>query len=222
MSYQKEAFLKNEANSWFFRNKDYIDNYDSKTDHVISLIKKYNLKPNSVLEIGCSGGYRLNSLKESFPNSKFFGLDPSSEAKKYCNTNFPLINFKNGTADDLSHLGSETIDLLIVGFVFYVIDRNILFKVISEIDRVLKNNGELIILDFFSEIPTKNKYSHISEIEAFSYKQNYDEIFTSSKLYCKIDKSTSSLIDKKLNSTNKYFDNVSVSLLKKNYQSCYK
>ena len=221
MSYQKEVFLKNEANSWFFRNKDYIDNFDSKTDHVISLIKKYNLKPNWVLEIGCSAGYRLNGLKESFPNSKFFGVDPSSEAEKYCNKNFPTINFKKGTADDLSHLSSESIDLLIVGFVFYVVDRNILFKVISEIDRVLKNNGELIILDFFSEIPTKNKYSHITEIEAFSHKQNYDEIFTSSKLYCKIDKSTLNHNDKKFNSSNDYANNISVSLLKKNYSSCY-
>ena len=222
MTSQKKIFMQYEADSWFNRNKKFIENYNSKTDQVISTISKYGINPNSILEIGCSGGYRLNSLKEMFPNSKVFGIDPSNKAKKYCNNNFPLINFKKGTADDLSHLTSESIDLIIVGFVLYVIDRNILLKVISEIDRVLKNNGELIIVDFFSEIPTKNKYFHISEIDAFSYKQNYDEIFTSTKLYCKIDKSTFSHSNKKSNYTNDYHDNYTVSLLKKNYQSYFK
>ena len=61
------------------------------------------------------------------------------------------------------------------------IDRNLLLKSCYEIDRILKNNGKLIITDFYSNRPRKNKYKYIDN--TFIYKQNFYKIFTSTNNY---------------------------------------
>lgn len=219
---QTNAFIGYEADAWFHRNKSVLLNYSKNEDKVLSLIKEYNINPETVLEIGCSAGYRLNGILELFPNSSVFGIEPSKDAIAYGQTNYPRVNFINGTADNLSGFEDEAMDVIIVGFVFYVIDRNIFFKVLSEIDRVLKNGGILIIVDFFSETALKNAYHHIKEFSAFSFKQNYDEVFTASKLYYLLDKSTWNHSERKLDATDNYHDKYSVSLLKKDISASYK
>jgi len=219
---QKSAFIEYEADAWFDRNKSVLLNYSKEQDRVISLIKEYNLEPKTVLEIGCSAGYRLDGIKSSFLGSSVFGIEPSNEAIIYGQEHFAGVNFIKGTADDLSAFEDESMDIVIVGFVFYVIDRNIFFKVVSEIDRVLKNGGILIIIDFFSETALKNTYHHIKEFNAFSYKQNYDEVFTSSKLYYLLDKSTWNHSEKVLDASANYYDKYSISLLKKDVSASYK
>lgn len=218
----KHTFLKYEADEWFNRNKSAIINYDLSSDKVLNLISDYKIKFDSILEIGCSAGYRLNAIKCKFhKNLKVFGIEPSEKAIKYGENNFPDIKFIHGTADDLSCFDDESLDLVIVGFVFYVVDRNILLKVVAEIDRVLKNGGHIIIIDFFSEAALKNLYHHIDDFEAYSFKQNYEEIFTASKLYYLIDKSTYNHSTKLLDSSS-YSNNYSISLLIKDLNSSYK
>jgi len=219
---QKEAFIDYEADAWFNRNKSVLLNYTKERDRVLSLIKEYNLAPKNVLEIGCSAGYRLNAIKTSFEGCSVFGIEPSKEAINYGKQQYPGVNFINGTADDLSSMEDESMDVVVVGFVFYVIDRNIFFKVVAEIDRVLKNGGILIIVDFFSETALKNVYQHIKDFSAFSFKQNYDEVFTASKLYYLLDKSTWNHSEKVLDATDNYHDKYSVTLLKKDISASYK
>lgn len=219
---QKEAFLSYEADAWFERNQSYMANYSEERDRVLSLIAEYNLNPKRVLEIGCSAGYRLNGLKKIVPDCSVYGVEPSQAAISYGKRSFNDINFVHGTADNLSAFESESMDIVIVGFVFYVIDRSIFFKVVSEIDRVLKNGGVLIIVDFFSETSLKNVYQHISQFNAFSFKQNYDEVFTASKLYYLLDKSTWNHSQKVLDATDNYYDKYSVFLLKKDISASYK
>lgn len=219
---QKNTFLRYEADEWFNRNKNVILNYHPSNDYVLNLIDNYKIKFGSILEIGCSAGYRLNAIKNTNKNSQVFGIEPSEKAIKYGEKNFSDISFIHGTADDLSYFDDESLDIVIVGFVFYVVDRNILMKVVSEIDRVLKNGGSIIIIDFFSEVSLKNLYHHIDDFEAYSFKQNYDEIFTVSKLYYLIDKSTYNHSTKLLDSSNDYNNNYSISLLKKDLNSSYK
>ena len=219
---QKDSFLVYEANAWFERNFEVISNYNPDDDRVVDLFKKYNFDKQSVLEIGSSAGYRLNALKDLTPNSNVYGIEPSQKAIEFGENNYKEVNFTHGTADNLSMYEDGQFDVVIVGFVFYVIDRNILFKVISEVDRVLKNDGVIIIIDFFSETALKNSYHHIDEFQAYSYKQNYDDIFISSKLYYLLDKSTYSHESKELDASNNYSDMYSITLLKKDINSSYK
>lgn len=219
---QKAAFITHEADAWFERNKEYLKNYSAQNDKVTSLITEYNLKPNNLLEIGCAAGYRLNGIKSLYNDCNVFGIEPSKKAISYGQQNFPSVNFCEGTADNLNVYGNESMNVVVVGFVFYVIDRNIVFKVVSEIDRVLKNGGILIIVDFFSETSLKNEYQHIKDFKAYSFKQNYDEIFTASKLYYLLDKSTLSHDTKRLDASNDYFNKYSISMLKKDLNASYK
>ena len=219
---QKEAFLSYEADSWFERNKAVLLNYSVEKDRVVSLIKKYNLNPEAILEIGCSGGYRLNGLKSIYPKVVVHGIEPSAKAIEFGRKSYPDVNYIHGTADNLCGIEDSSLDIVIVGFVFYVIDRNIIFKVAAEIDRVLKNGGILIIVDFFSETSLKNVYEHIKDFSAYSFKQNYDEIFTSSKLYYLLDKETFSHSTKEPDATEDYSDKYSISMLKKDIHASYK
>jgi len=219
---QKNAFLKYEADAWFERNKSFLLNYSRDRDRVITLIKEYGLQPKSVLEIGCSAGYRLNGIKDIYKECSVNGIEPSNDAIAYGKIHFSDVNFVQGTADNLAIFEDGSMDIVIVGFVFYVIDREIVFKVISEIDRVLKNGGILIIVDFFSEKALKNTYEHIKEFSAFSFKQNYDEIFTSSKLYYLLDRSTWNHTQKVLDASDNYYDKYNISLLKKDISASYR
>jgi len=221
---QKEAFLESEANDWFDRNVEAINNFNKNDDVVCNLIKKYSLNPRKILEIGTSSGHRLNGLYEIIGDDcKYYGIDPSKKAIEFGTEKFKKLNLEIGTADNLNNFENESIDIVIVGFVFYVIDRQLLLKVVSEIDRVLSKNGMLIIVDFFSEIPKKNKYHHIKNFEAYSFKQNYHDIFISTKLYSLIDFNTvSHSLNKLLPDLLDYNELYTCALLKKNMYEGYK
>ncbi|MFZ0260417.1 MAG: hypothetical protein WAL36_10665 [Pseudolabrys sp.] len=59
-----------------------------------------------------------------------------------------LWNCHRATADDLSAFGPDTIDLLIYGWCLYLCDREDLFKIVTEGDRILKDSGYLVVYDF--------------------------------------------------------------------------
>jgi ubiquinone/menaquinone biosynthesis C-methylase UbiE len=218
---QRKAFAQYEANQWYARNKQAVDNYSGEDDIVVRLLKQYHIQPLRVLEIGCSAGYRLNYLKEYYPEARVIGIDPSSDAVKRGSDLYPNIELFVGTADDLSQFENGYFDLIIVGFVFYVIDRTLLLKVISEIDRVLSDKGFLVNTDFYSEKPLKNKYHHITEFEAYSFKQNYESIFLASEMYQLIHKSSFHHSARSFDASDDYFNKCTATLLKKDVYAVY-
>lgn len=187
---QKDAFIAFEADAWYERNKDFIVNYDPATDPVVDVIEKYKISPKSIVEIGCSSGYRLNALSKTFSDCKCYGIDASNKAIIEGSKQYSQLDLSTATADELVGIEDSTIDVVIVGFVFYVIDRNKLLKTMSEIDRVLKNGGYLIIVHFFSARPLRNSYHHIKDFQAFSFKQTYFQAFTNTNTFFLIDFST--------------------------------
>ena len=66
-------------------------------------------------------------------------------------------------------------DIIVYGFCLYLCDRNDLFKIASEGNRVLRKNGFIIIYDFYSESYSQNAYHHLNGI--FSYKMDYSKLF---------------------------------------------
>jgi ubiquinone/menaquinone biosynthesis C-methylase UbiE len=216
---QKDAFLKYEADSYYQRNKDV--QYDVNHDVVVKVLQEYGENPKNVLEIGCSTGYRLNAISSLFKGAAVTGIEPSKEAIEKGKILYPAINFVQGTADEMSSFKSASFDLVVIGFVLYVVDREILFQVISETDRVLANGGTLMIIDFFSENPIKNSYQHIKDIPAFAFKQNYYEIFTSSKLYHLLDKRSLSHSTKSYDLSSNYYDKYAFTTLKKDLFAGY-
>jgi ubiquinone/menaquinone biosynthesis C-methylase UbiE len=125
---QKEAFLKYEADNYFLRNREV--KYVAEEDFVVKVLQEYNASPKNVLEIGCNTGYRLNGINRLFPGAKVSGIEPSSEAIAKGKLDHPSINFIKGTADDMAVFANGSFDIVIIGFVLYVVDRDILLKVI--------------------------------------------------------------------------------------------
>jgi ubiquinone/menaquinone biosynthesis C-methylase UbiE len=219
---QKKAFISYEADNWFKRNFEALKKYDAKEDKIISLLKSYNIAPKNVLEIGCSAGYRLDGMRKTFSTGKVVGIEPSNTAIAYGKQNYPEVEFHQGTADDMSCFKDASFDVLIVGFVFYVVDRSLLLRTIAEIDRVLQDNGILIIIDFFTEASVRRNYAHISEFPAFTFKDKYDEIFTATHLYHLLNKSSYNHESLQPDAADDFQNLYTISLLKKSLNAAYK
>ena len=212
---QKDVFLSAEGDAWYRRNKSHLDLLDESNDAVCKLIQQQELSPHSVLEIGCANGQRLNVINKAF-GASCYGIDVSSEAILAGNSQFQNIVLTTGSADDLQ-FGDETFDLVIFGFCLYLCDRKDLFKIAAEADRVLKDQGMIIIKDFHPPFPYKNNYSHCENI--FSYKMDYSRLFTWNPAYTLLASNITghtSLADRKM-----VDERISLSLLYKNLEGGY-
>ncbi len=162
-------FSVSEGDRWFERNLS--SNFES--DKVMQILKIAKILPKKTLEIGCSNGKRLDLIRSTF-NSKCWGVDPSIKAIESGKKNYPELMLSVGTADSLK-FKDNSFDVIIFGFCLYLCDRDDLFKISFEVDRCLKDGGVIVINDFYSTLPYKNKYSHLEGI--YSYKMDYSKMF---------------------------------------------
>ena len=98
----------------------------ASNDQVLASIRSLSLQPTSVLEVGCSNGWRLEAFRKTYA-IRCWGIDPSADAIKEGKTLFPQISLVRGTADSLP-FGADMFDLVIFGFCLYLCDREDLFK----------------------------------------------------------------------------------------------
>jgi ubiquinone/menaquinone biosynthesis C-methylase UbiE len=217
---QRDAWLKYEADAWFQRNIKAVEIYNFDTDPVKEILENYVPNFSNVLELGCSFGHRLNGIKTAYPNTDTHGVEPSEKAIEFGQSTFPKINFHRGTGDDLSVFEDETFDVVIAGFMLYVVDRSLLMRTISEMDRVLKNNGVVILIDFFAANTHRKNYAHTEE-QAYVYKQAYEDIFLASKLYHLLHKASFSHTTHTKDGSNDFYNKMSVSALIKDYNATY-
>ncbi len=173
MRKQSDIFLNSEGDNWFKRNP----NIEHKPDMLLLeinkiLIKKKNPKNINILEIGSSNGKRLSKIYHKF-RCKCFGLEPSKLAIK--NNVNKKVKIIRGTADKIK-FSDKKFDIVIFGFCLYLIDIEDLFQVASEVDRLTKKGGLIIIWDFNSRILRKKNYKHDKRISTIKY--DFYKIFT--------------------------------------------
>jgi len=178
---QENLWINGEGNNWFSRNKDYLYSWQAKNDLPLQLIEKFRFVPKKVLDVGCGNGVRLAAITQKY-SAECYGIDPSKDAVGDGKRRYPSIRLSVGVASDLKFQESE-FDLVLVNFVFHWMAREKLLRAVSEIDRVLQWEGYLLIGDFLPTSPCRVKYHHLPDVEAWTYKQNYSELFTSSNLY---------------------------------------
>jgi ubiquinone/menaquinone biosynthesis C-methylase UbiE len=165
---QKKIFLQSEGDRYYQRNKNSISNNLEFISKKIITIENCN----KILEIGCGEGHLLNNIYKKKKECSLYGIDPSSQAiKNKCNKHLKL---KKGTADNLEYR-NNFFDIIIFGFCFYLIDLNLLFKVVFEADRVLKKGGVIIIYDFYNKRSIFKKYFHNKSIT--THKMNFSSLF---------------------------------------------
>lgn len=180
---QKEVFSLFEGDKWYQRNKacEKLDKPD------VLLGEKYasQIKGGKILEIGVGGAGKLN--KYSTFGLDAYGIDPSKQAIDEGKVSYPHLNLSVGTADQLNFV-DNFFDVVIFGFCLYLIDRSLLSKVVSEADRVLKDQGFLIITDFDPLYPCKRPYHHLPDKNIHSYKMDYAKLFLAYPHYTLVEK----------------------------------
>lgn len=173
---QKDVFLESEGNAWFERNAKLLASRKlPDSDPALMEILKLDIaakKGSKILEIGCGDGTRLAWLKEH-RGFDCYGVEPSAQAVQAAAGRG--ITACQGTAEELP-FADKSFDIVVFGFCLYLCDRDDLFRVAYEADRVLKNPGWLLILDFYSAAPLKREYHHRSGL--FSHKMDYRTLFT--------------------------------------------
>jgi ubiquinone/menaquinone biosynthesis C-methylase UbiE len=171
---QKEIFLQSEGNAWFARNRQGVAARKLPDDDPLlcEILDIYNYAGVAkILEIGCGDGARLAWLKDNL-NVDCYGIEPSAQAVEAASAKG--LNVLQGTADVLP-FEDQSFDIVIFGFCLYLCDREDLFRIASEADRVLRSPGWLMILDFFSPMPHATTYHHRPGVQ--SYKMDYRTLF---------------------------------------------
>jgi SAM-dependent methyltransferase len=173
---QKTIFQNSEGNSWYSRNQKTLRTLSGQRTPVAQTIeriaKTYGTQNKlKLLEIGCSDGTRLEWLSNNL-NVEVSGLEPSKVAvdagvKKG-------FNIVEGTADSLP-FSNNSFDVVVFGFCLCWCDREDLFRIAQEADRVAAQKSWIVIHDFYAETPVKNEYHHAPGL--FSYKMDNRKLF---------------------------------------------
>jgi len=164
--FQKYLWENGVGDDWLKRNKSTLGSRDL-IGNVLNKITGYT--PKSVLEIGCSNGWRLKKLKEKYGCS-IAGIDPSLEAVNDAAESG--IHVDLGTADSLPYKDQQ-FDMVIFGFCLCFISPEDWFNVVRESDRVLKNGGLLLIYDFIGTKFFKRRMMQITLNNALEEKPLY-------------------------------------------------
>ncbi len=167
---QVAAFLKGEGRAWVKRNADKLT---GENDPVMEQLHFNSIMPKRVLEVGCANGWRLQNLYNEF-GCDVWGVDPGIGWLTYR----AIIL---GAAHDLHQLKKDSFDLVIYGWCLYLCDPEDYFQIAAEGDRVLEDGGFLVIHDFYSSIPYKNRYKHKDGL--FSHKMDFSKLWLSHPAY---------------------------------------
>ena len=177
---QDDIFRQSEGDRWFARNRAALGGFDAGADLPLRLLKLYDLRPQSVIEIGAANGFRLAAI-ERWSGAHCVAVEPSADAIRDGQASFPALTFIRGSAAAVPL--KESFDLVIVNFVLHWIDRVSLLRSVAEIDRLVKDGGFLIIGDFQPANFTRARYHHLTDREVYTYKQDYPALFQSAGLY---------------------------------------
>lgn len=148
---QTLTVMESEGDAWYERNRSRLGIHDPVT----KTMQLLRLHPETVLEVGCSNGWRLKRLREMYDCS-IYGIDPSGVAIADAHE----VTIKRGIASELPFV-RHSFDMVIYGFCLYLCEPQHLFDIASEGNRVLQDDGYLIIHDFADDQPPfSRKYEH--------------------------------------------------------------
>lgn len=166
---QAQFFIDSEGDRWFERNAEKLGEHDP----VSKAIEQYVTdKPQHVLEIGCSNGWRLAKLRDKY-GCTVTGLDPSHAAAEDARKR--NVTVWTGTAAAMP-LRSHAYDVVIYGWCLYLTDPEDWFRIVMEGDRVLKDGGYLIIHDFRmtgDDEPYARPYEHCEGLYSYHHHFQY-------------------------------------------------
>lgn len=180
MSNQRNVFLRSEGDAYFRRSRSTLESADD--DSVIRAIEFLDLEIGSVLELGCANGHRLEKLRTRM-GCEAFGLDPSGQAIKDGVRSFPELDLRVGTGLE-ADVFQRDFECVIFGFFLYLVDRTDVLEQFSVADRVLRDGGYAVFLDFSPMVPSVNDYHHHEGLK--SYKLQYENVLLACGTYTRL------------------------------------
>lgn len=187
---QDQIFLEREGNHWFQRNRQVLspDGHFDWVSHQLSQLENLSTV-STILELGCANGWRLAKLRQKLGRHvQYAGIDASLEAIQAGQASDPALDLQQGLLSNVPV--TDPVDVVIVSFVLHWVDRKTLATSISEIDRLVKDNGILIISDFLPDAPTRRPYHHCPDEAVYTYKQDYTKLFKALGTYQELSRVT--------------------------------
>lgn len=187
---QKTAFLADEGNRWYERNRAALQTPSPLRDRIVSRLAEQLTRGvyHRVLEVGCGQGGNLAALAR-LRDIDALGVEPSAQAVEEGGQLHSGLRLQVGTADCLP-FADGSLDVVWFGFCLYLIDRTLLQRVVAEADRVLRDGGLLAIVDFDPDQPCKRPYHHRPGLH--SYKMDHSRLFLANPAYVLVDKLSTS------------------------------
>jgi ubiquinone/menaquinone biosynthesis C-methylase UbiE len=104
-----------------------------------------------VLEIGCGTGSLVTLLKRLYPDVEVVGLDPDpkalARAAQKAERAAVSVRFDRGFSDELPYR-DRSFDRVLSSFMFHHLPADVKARTLTEVKRVLKPGGVLLLLDF--------------------------------------------------------------------------
>lgn len=163
-----ETALRQDGDGYHSRNHEGIGTIADPAFEALALI--HHVTPiTSVLEIGCTTGFRLEKARTTF-GARCAGLEVSPAAIDEGRALYPLVQLEQGVAPrDLDRWGTEAFDVVIVGHFMYLLPREELFALAAAVDRLVAAGGHLIVMDFLHPNPMSAAYRHHPDLRVFKH-----------------------------------------------------
>ena len=116
------------------------NNYDAVFDEFSDYLK---IKNQSIIEIGCSTANCASEIVD-MNNDYYVGVDLDQNYIERAKKNAPLGNFFKMDARKLS-FGNSQFDIAVFNGVIHHMDDELILSCLSEVQRVLKENGKILI-----------------------------------------------------------------------------
>lgn len=179
--------LVDDAENYFTRNAEFLHR---ENDPVHAALRRIHLvRPmETILEIGCSTGWRLDVARNEF-GARCTGLEAGAGAVKAGRSLYPDIKIEQGLAPvGLSQwVGTNQFSCIVLGFFVYLLPRRELFRLAADVDELLEDHGHLVIHDFLYPSSIRSPYTHHSSLA--TYKIDPSSPWTWSPNYCQVERS---------------------------------
>lgn len=124
------------------------------------ILNKIEIKPGSIVaDFGCGSGYfTLELAKKVGPEGKVYALDILPTALESVRSLAKIYNLNNietrwTNLEKTSTLEKESCDLILISNLFFQIEKSYWPAIIKEVEKVLKKEGQVLIIDWSKETP---------------------------------------------------------------------
>lgn len=138
---QKAVWAGGAGDDWLDRNREKLGEHDLASE----ALEKLGVEPKSILEVGCSNGWRLKKMKDRY-NCRAVGIDIAPRALKEAQDAGHEVY--NASSDKLP-FPDNSFDTIIYGYCFCFISPEEWIPTVAESNRCLVDGGIIVVYDFF-------------------------------------------------------------------------